>query len=315
MVKEKKVLPVKPTASVLRSGTVAIVGRPNVGKSTLLNQIIGEKVTIVSKVPQTTRHSIRGIYSDERGQIVFIDTPGILKGKDRLGRILNRSSLDMVDQVDCLIHLVDSSEPVGLEEKHIVEQLVKIKAPVILGLNKIDLKGKFVAEYIVLWEKALGKKINEVTSPVLLPLSGKKGNNVPELLDMLFKFLPAGEPLYPTDTISDMPQKMFVADIIREKLLEESRQELPHSVAVIVEKMEPRKNKLLYVLAAIIVERDSQKEIVIGRGGALLKKVGTLARQELENIMEKRVFLELNVLLKRSWREDPEILHELGYET
>ncbi len=303
-----------PANPELCCGTVSLVGRPNVGKSTLLNRLIGEKVAIVSKVPQTTRMQIRGIYTDERGQIIFIDTPGLLKGKDRLDCLLNKASLDTIDSVDALVHLVDTSEPIGPEEEMIVDHLREAKVPVILGLNKIDLKGKFVPQYFELWEKAKGRPIAEVPSLILLPLSGKTGIHVEELRKELFRLLPKGPPLYPTDVISDTPQKMVIADIIREKLLFVLREEVPHSLAVAVEKMEPRKNKLLFIQALILVERESQKEIVIGKGGQMLKKIGTQARQELEELMERTIFLELQVKLEKNWRQDSEILHDLGYE-
>ncbi len=298
----------------IRSGMVSIIGRPNVGKSTLLNAIVGEKVAIVSKVPQTTRTQIRGIYTDERGQIVFIDTPGLWKGKDRLDRLLNEASESVFGDVDAVIHLVDTSEPIGLEEERITQKLAASKVPVVLGLNKVDLKGKFIPQYIALWEKVLGKPIQEANRPVLLPLSGKKGTNVKELLKVLFEVLPPGDLLYPEDAVTDTPRKLAMADIIREKLLAVLREEVPHSIAVVIEKTEPRKNKLFFIQALILVERETQKEIVIGKKGQVLKIAGTQARKELEELLDARVFLEMHVKCEKNWRDDPERLRELGYE-
>lgn len=296
-----------------RCGIVAIVGRPNVGKSTLLNKIIGEKIAIVSKVPQTTRHQIRGIYTDERGQIIFIDTPGFLRGKDKLDQFLKQAAVSTFHDADGIIHLVDSSETVGREEEEVVSNLKDLKIPIIVGFNKIDLKGKHLPEYISLWERAKGKPAAEISSLTLLPLSGKRGTNVDKLLDLLFELLPQGPALYPPDIISDLPQKMAVADIIREKLLNIMREEVPHSIAVIIEQFEPRKKNVMYVGAVILVERDSQKEIVIGKGGNVLKTIGILAREELETLLDTSVFLDLHVKLKSNWRDDGPLLQDLGY--
>ena len=300
------------TENNFRCGMVSIVGRPNVGKSTLLNRILNEKIAIVSKVPQTTRHQIRGIYTDTRGQIIFVDTPGLHKPKDSLGQWMNVTSEDTMKEADCIVHLVDSSEPTGKEEEMVVSRLKEINVPIIVGLNKIDLKGKYVDQYIALWEKTKGQPINTLNSMTLLPLSSKTGFNTDKLLDILFGLLPKGPALYPSDTISDMPQKLAVADIIREKLLWVMREEVPHSLAVIVEEMTPRKEKLIYVRAVILVERESQKEIVIGKKGMVLKKVGTLARDELESLLQSKIFLDLYVKSEKNWRDNVSILKELG---
>ncbi len=296
-----------------RCGVVSIVGRPNVGKSTLLNAIIREKVAIVSRVPQTTRNQIRGIYNDERGQIIFVDTPGLVLGKDKLDKYLKKACLSTIHEADCIIHLVDANESTGREEEELVERLNDVKVPIIVGLNKVDKKGKNIHEYISLWERTKGKSITALDSIVLLPLSGKTGTNKEKLLDLLFERLPAGPALYPTDTISDMPQKLLVAEIIREKLLGLLRDEVPHSIAVIVEVMEPRKGNVTYIRAVILVERDSQKEIVIGKRGDMLKKVGTLARVELEGLLGTKIFLETYVKAKSKWRDNVGLLEQLGY--
>lgn len=297
-----------------RSGMASIVGRPNVGKSTLLNALVGEKVAIVSNVPQTTRNQVRGIYTDERGQIVFVDTPGLHMPKDKLSQFMQRSAYTTTDETDCVIHLVDVSEPTGEEEEMIVKRLAQLKIPVILGLNKVDLTDKFVPEYIELWEGVKGCPVTEFKDFSMVPLSGKTGTNVGKLLDILYDSLPEGEPLYPPDAVTDIPQKMAIADIVREKLFGLLRQEIPHAVGVVIEEIERRKKDTVYIRAVILVETDSQKSIVIGKKGETLKEVGKLARQELEELLEAKVFVELFVKSKKNWRDDISLLQEMGYD-
>lgn len=297
-----------------KCGTVSIVGRPNVGKSTLVNAILGEKISIVSPVPQTTRQQIRGIYTDERGQIIFIDTPGLHLGADKLDKYMNRASTGTIADVDVIIHLVDANDRIGAEERHVINQLKNVKKPIIVGLNKVDLsKGKYIPDYIKLWEEITGKPINELTNLVLLPLSAMKGTNVTKLIDLLFEQLAQGPLLYPEDVITDFPQRLAMADLIREKLFLIMREEVPHSIAVKIEGVQPRKGNVLHIKAIILVERDSQKEIVIGKGGAILKKVGSEARVDLESLVEQKVFLELFVKVQSDWRDDTVILEEIGY--
>ncbi|MDE2222128.1 MAG: GTPase Era [Candidatus Omnitrophica bacterium] len=301
-------------AEKLKSGMVAIVGRPNVGKSTLLNAILGEKVSIVSDVPQTTRQQIRGVYTDKRGQIVFIDTPGLHMGRDKLDKYMSRASTGSIDSVDAIIHMVDASEKTGSEEQYVISRLNKCGKPIIVGLNKVDItKGKFVPEYIKLWEETRGGPVTEMKDLTLLPLSALKGNNVKKLLDLLFEFLPEGPLLYPEDVLTDFPQRMAMADLIREKLFMLMREEVPHSIAVIIESVRPKKGKVLHIRAVILVERESQKEIVIGKAGAVLKQVGTQARKDLEDLVGQKVFLELFVKTNPDWREDYGTLEEMGY--
>ncbi len=297
-----------------RCGMVSLIGRPSVGKSTLLNCIVGEKVTIVSKVPQTTRCRVRGIYNDDRGQIIFIDTPGLLLGKDALDRLLIKASLSAMHEVDCIIHLVDAGEPTGKEEQEIIHRLKNVKVPIILGLNKIDLKGKFADQYISLWEQSLGKPIQETGSPILLPLSGKTGLHVDVLIDQIYQFLPEGPPLYPRDTVCDLPQNIAIADIIREKLLGLLQAEVPHAVAVKVEEISARLNNLIKIKALILVDRESQKEIVIGKNGQMIKQIGILAREELEDLLECKIFLDLYVRCEKKWRDNFSVLQDLGYD-
>ncbi len=297
-----------------KSGVIAIVGRPNVGKSTLLNALLGEKVSIVSKVPQTTRNQVRGIYTDDRGQIVFIDTPGLHMGRDALDKYMNRVSAGSIEGVDAVIHLVDANDHVGLEERRVVERLNTCGKTIIVGLNKVDLtKGKNVPEYIALWEQVRSKPMTDMPDLILFPLSALKGTNVSKLVDLLFEHLPEGPLLYPEDTLTDLPRRMAMADIIREKLFRLMREEVPHSIAVVIEKIQPRKGKTLHVQALILVERDTQKEIVIGKKGEVLKKVGMDARRDLENICESKVFLEMFVKVRKDWRDDPSLLGDMGY--
>lgn len=297
----------------LHSGIVAIVGRPNTGKSTLLNSILGEKVTIVSKVPQTTRNKIRGIFTDRRGQIVFIDTPGMHLPKHRLGSLMVRQIEDAIDGSDLVIHLVDSNDSLGEEERLIIEKIKDVKTPVVLGVNKVDLKATFIDTYIKTWERIKGKTAAQMADNfIIMPLSGLKEININKLVDVIFAHLPEGPLLYPADMLSDFPQKLAIADIVREKLFELMRKEVPHSLAVYIEEMFPQR-KLIYIRALIFIERESQKAIVIGKDGEILKKVGLQARKEIEEILGKKVFLETYVKVKSGWREDPRLLREMGY--
>ena len=297
-----------------RCGMVSIVGRPNVGKSTLLNNIVGEKVAIVSRVPQTTRNQVRGIYNDERGQIVFIDTPGIHIGSDKLDKFMNQTAAGTIDEVDCVIYLVDTSRLTGQEEENIAQRLKNVKTPIIFGLNKIDLKRRNVDKYIELWERVQGKSVHEMKNFTILPLAGLKGTNIEQLIDILFDLMPEGPLLYPEDIVCDVPQRVVVADIIREKLFRVLKKEIPHSLGVIVESMHPVRKKTINIKALIFVERDTQKEIVIGKNGEVLKKAGTLARKELEELLETKVFLECFVKTQKRWRDNTALLQEFGYD-
>ena len=302
-----------PKAKALKCGFVSIVGRPNTGKSTLLNQLVGEKVAIVSPVPQTTRTSVRGILTDERGQIVFVDTPGWHSGRDGLDRFMNRTSRNSLDGVDAVVYVVDTSRRVGEEEHQIAQRLKSVTVPVVMVLNKIDLKGEFIHAYIALWEEAKGETVDRMTDFVMIPASGRDGIQTDKLIDVLFGLLPQGPFFYEPDIISDTPQRQLAGDIIREKLFLLTREELPHSIAVVVEEMRPVKGKTTRIRAVIYVERDSQKEIVIGAKGQMLKKVGTMAREELEVLLETKVFLELHVKAQKNWRDDQGMLADMGY--
>ncbi len=296
-----------------RCGTAAIVGRPNVGKSTLLNKILDEKVTIVSPVPQTTRHQVRGIYNDERGQIIFVDTPGLHFGRDQLDRFMNHSAYGVTHDVDCLIYLVDVNAPVGKEEEGIVRRLSADDRPIILGLNKVDAGDRYIPDYISLWEKVTGQAVQESKSLTLLPLSSERNIHITKLTDIVLDKLPEGPPLYPRDTVCDVPQRMAIADIIREKLFLVMRQEIPHSIAVVIEDMQRVSKKTWHIHALILVEKESHKMIVVGKDGRVLKEVGIQARAELEPLLDSKVFLQMHVKYKKNWRDDFSLLEEMGY--
>lgn len=297
-----------------KSGMVSIVGRPNVGKSTLLNRLVGEKISIVSKVPQTTRNQIRGIYTDEYGQIVFIDTPGLHMSKDKLDRFMNSSADLGARGADCIIHLVDTMDRVGYDEEKIVRRLSKLSIPVVLGLNKSDMNAKHMNEYILLWERVCGKSIPEIENFVMMPMSAKTGLRIEELYEVIFDFLPEGPMLYPEEIICDVPKKMAVSDIIREKLLRILKDEVPHSIGVAIDSLRPVRGKTFRIEATIFVEKSTQKIIVVGKGGENLKRVGTLAREELECLLESKVYLDLFVKVKKNWRDNDLLLTEMGYD-
>jgi len=298
----------------LRCGIAAIVGRPNTGKSTLLNAILGEKVSIVSNIPQTTRYQIKGIFTDKRGQIIFIDTPGMHLPNQRLGSLMVRQIEEAVSSSNVIIYLVDTNDAPGREENLMMQRLKDAKVPIILGLNKIDGRAIFLDTYIRIWEEQKGKSANEMAdSLILMPLSSLGGTNVTVLVDTIFNLLPKTKLLYPEDIVSDFPQRLALADIIREKLFHIMRQEIPYFLAVYIEEMQSRSPKLTYIRAVILVERESQKAIVVGRDGHVLKDIGQLAREEFEELLGKKVFLETQVKVKPGWRENPEILRQLGH--
>ena len=298
----------------MKSGIVAIIGRPNVGKSTLLNKLAGEKVAIVSAVPQTTRNQIRAILNEKRGQAVFLDTPGMHVTKHALDRAMIAAINDSLEGVDVVLHLVDATERVGEEEEMVMERLREIGTPIILGLNKIDRGPKHIEDYILAWERKIGKKLSEATQRLMpIPLSALTGTNIDKLLDEVFRRLPEGEPLYPEDILTDFPRQLAIQDCIREKLLSYLKEEVPFSMAVFAEEIVERSAKLTYVKAAILVERDSQKAIVIGKNGEHLKKAGELARKELENIYNKKFYLDLWVKVNKDWKQDAELLRQIGY--
>lgn len=291
-------------------GFVSIVGRANVGKSSLLNKIFDRKISIVSHVPQTTRYQIKAVLTDkDKGQIVFLDTPGLYVAKDILGKYMRLSLNDAQEAADLVYYVVDVLRSPGDEEIKLMHNLAKLDKPLIMILNKIDKADTFLSKYILLWKELNPKRIPEY----FIPTSATTGFNIDKLVNATFSLLPQGEEHYNKNTSVDFPKELAVADIIREKLLLALKQELPHSLAVVIDEFTKRNKKLVYIRSRIIVERPSQKEIVIGKKAAQLKKIGVAARKDIERRIKKMVFLEINVSVNKKWRDDPEILKKLRY--
>lgn len=293
-----------------KSGFVAIIGRPNVGKSTLLNQILGQKIVITTDKAQTTRKRIKGILTTEQGQIVFVDTPGIHKPLNKLGQFLLDEAKIALPDADLILFLVDGSEPAGKGDSWIVENMLKqTQIPVLLILNKLDkIKDQLKIEKNLLTYKTLFEKNIQTVK-----ISAKTGRNKDTLIDSIIKHLPQGEMLYPEDVVTEETMREVAEEIIREKILINTKEEIPHSVAVLIEKYEETE-KIDRIYASIYCETKSQKGILIGKGGSLLKKIGTEARLELEQIVEKKVYLELNVKVEKDWRKKDKSLRLFGYE-
>lgn len=288
-------------------GFASIIGRPNVGKSTLMNKIIGQKIAITSNKPQTTRNRIQTVYTGEEGQIVFLDTPGIHKAKNKLGDYMVGVARRSIDDVDVVLFLVEPTTYIGAGEKSIIEDLKKTDIPVLLVINKVDtIKKEEILEVIDTYRK-------ELDFAEIIPVSALKGNNVETLLSCIFKFLPYGPAFYDEDTITDQPEKQIVAELIREKALRSLSDEIPHGVAVAIDSMKFEK-KLCRIDATIICERDSHKGIIIGKGGTMLKKIGSLARPEIEEMLGTKVFLQLWVKVKKDWRDSDFLLKNFGFD-
>lgn len=290
----------------MKSGFVSFVGRPNVGKSTLLNTIIGKKVAIATNKPQTTRNLIQGIYNDPDSQIVFVDTPGIHKPNNKLGSVLNRQAYYTFDEVDVVVLLVDGSEQLGTGDKFVIERLKEVKQPVILVINKID---KLSKEQIYL-------KIKEYSElydfKEIIPLSAMKNSNVKELIKVLKEYLPVGEQMFDEELYTNSSERFMVSEMIREKVFNLTEQEVPHSLTCVVEEMKFNRNSVS-IIASIIVDRDSLKKIIIGARGSKIKQIGIEARKDIENLLGKKVFLELYVRTIEKWRDKEKYLIEFGY--
>ena len=287
-----------------KSGFVAIIGRPNVGKSTLLNQLVGQKIAITSPVSQTTRNLLKGILTNPSSQIIFIDTPGIHKPHHELARVIVRNAKQTISLVDVILFLVDSSVPAGGGDRYIAELLTDNPTPVILGLNKSDLGNNVEESYLELIQP---EAVNVVK------LSALNGTGIEELQSLILDKLPTGPYYYPPDLVTDAPERLIMAELIREQILYLTRQEIPHSVAIVIEKIE-QKAKLTKVYAAINVERKSQKGIIIGKGGSMLKAIGTAAREQIAKLILGEVYLELFVKVEPMWRQSQRQLTELGYQ-
>lgn len=289
-----------------KSGFVTLIGRPNVGKSTLMNCLIGQKIAITSNKPQTTRNRIQTVYTSDEGQIVFLDTPGIHKAKNKLGDYMVNIAERTLTEVDVILWLVEPTTFIGAGEKHIIEQLKKVKTPVILVINKIDTVKK---EEILLFIDAYRK---ELDFQEIVPVSALKDNNTDTLIACIMKYLPYGPAFYDEDTVTDQPQRQIVAELIREKALRSLDEEIPHGIAVSIESMKFKKN-IVDIDATIVCERESHKGIIIGKQGMMLKKIGSQARREIEEMLEMKVNLQLWVKVKKDWRDSDFLLKNFGY--
>ena len=291
-----------------KSGFVAIVGRPNVGKSTFMNYVLGQKIAIMSDKAQTTRNKIQGVYTKDNAQIVFLDTPGIHKPKHELGEFMVKSAYSALKEVDAVLFMVNVSEKRGPGDDFIIEKLKGIKTPIFLVLNKIDLvTPEVLLERVESYKDALD-------FAGVFPISVLQGNNVNEFMEALIEALPEGPQYYPADQITDHPEYFVVSELIREKILQLTQEEIPHSVAVTVDKMQKDEFDKVHVYANIIVERKSQKGIIIGKGGRLLKEIGTRARRDIQQLLGNKVYLELWVKVEKDWRKRKSNLQEYGYK-
>ena len=292
-----------------KSGFVTLIGRPNVGKSTLMNKLIGQKIAITSNKPQTTRNRIQTVYTCEEGQIVFVDTPGIHKAKNKLGEYMVNVAEQTLKEVDVVLWLVEPTDFIGAGERHIAEQLENVKTPVILVINKVDTVKK---------EEILGfidnyRKIYDFAE--IVPVSALKGTNTDDLISTIFKYLSEGPMFYDEDTVTDQPMRQIVAELIREKALKCLSDEIPHGIAVYIDQMKERKSgDIIDIDATIVCERDSHKGIIIGKQGVLLKKFGSAARYEIERMMEIKVNLKLWVKVRKEWRDSDMQLKNFGYD-
>lgn len=289
-----------------RTGFAAIIGRPNVGKSTLLNAIIGQKIVIATDKPQTTRRRIKGIYTSEKGQIVFIDTPGIYKPWDKFGEVLFDEAKMSVPDADVILFVADASEPAGKGDKWIAENILKTDIPVIIVCNKIELvknpekREKIINSYKLLFEK----------NYPIIKVSAKTGRNIDTLVDNIYRKLPNGTPIYDEDDLTDETMRKLAAETIREKILLQTRDEIPHSVAVLIDSYKEEEN-IDKIYATIVVEHESQKIILIGKNGQMVKKIGTDARLELEKLADKKIYLELNIKVMKNWRKNNKNLENM----
>ncbi|WP_088072349.1 GTPase Era [Gottfriedia luciferensis] len=291
-----------------KSGFVSIIGRPNVGKSTFLNRVIGQKIAIMSDKPQTTRNKIQGVFTEDDAQIVFIDTPGIHKPKHKLGDFMVKVAQDSIKDVDATLFMVNANEGFGRGDEFIIEKLQGSRSPVILVINKID----------TIHPDELFDLINKYKDlypfAEIVPISALQGNNVDRLLKVIKTYLPEGPQYYPANQVTDHPERFIISELVREKVLHLTREEVPHSIAVIIEQIERRpEGNAIYVNATIVVERSSQKGIIIGKQGSMLKEVGKRARLDIENLLDTKVFLELWVKVQKDWRNRMSQLRDLGF--
>lgn len=289
-----------------KSGFVTLIGRPNVGKSTLMNYLIGQKIAITSNKPQTTRNRIQTVLTTDEGQIVFVDTPGIHKAKNKLGEYMVNVAEKTLNEVDVVLWLVEPTTFIGAGEQHIAKQLQRVKTPVILVINKVD----SVKREEILPAIAAYKDIYDFAD--IVPVSARSGDNTDELLRVIMKYLPYGPQFYDEDTLTDQPERQIVAELIREKALHSLQDEIPHGIAVAIDRMKMQ-NKVMHIDATIICERDSHKGIIIGKQGSMLKKIGSTARYEIERMLDCKVNLKLWVKVKKDWRDSEFLMKNFGY--
>lgn len=291
-----------------KSGFISIIGRPNVGKSTFINRVIGQKIAIMSDKPQTTRNKVQGVLTTNDTQYIFIDTPGIHKPKHKLGDFMMKVAQNTLKEVDVILFMVNAEEGFGRGEEFIIEKFQSVKTPIFLIINKIDrIHPDQLLEVIVSYKE-------KYPFAEIIPISALEGNNVETLLEQVKRYLPEGPLFYPADQVTDHPERFIVSELIREKALHLTREEVPHSLAVVLEKMEREQNKdMVHVMATIIVERDSQKGIIIGKQGKMLKEIGKRARIDIENLLGSKVFLELWVKVQKDWRNKASQLRDYGF--
>jgi GTP-binding protein Era len=291
-----------------KSGFISIIGRPNVGKSTFLNRVIGQKIAIMSDKPQTTRNKIQGVLTVNDAQMIFIDTPGIHKPKHKLGDFMMKVAVNTLKEVDLVLFMVNAEEGFGRGEEFILEKFQSVNTPIFLVINKIDqIHPDNLLPIIESYKEKYDFK-------EIVPISALEGNNVERLLDQIKSLLPEGPQYYPADQVTDHPERFIITELIREKALHLTREEIPHSLAVVLDKMERREGKdIIDVMATVIVERDSQKGIIIGKQGSMLKEIGKRARADIENLLGSKVYLELWVKVQKDWRNKMSQLRDYGF--
>ncbi|MCM3566578.1 GTPase Era [Neobacillus mesonae] len=298
----------KTENNVYKSGFISIIGRPNVGKSTFLNRVIGQKIAIMSDKPQTTRNKVQGVLTLEDTQMVFIDTPGIHKPKHKLGDFMMKVAQNTLKEVDLILFMVNAEEGFGRGEEFIIEKFQSVNTPIFLVINKID---KIHPDHLLSIIETYKEKYS---FKEIVPISALEGNNVERLLEQIKFYLPEGPQYYPADQVTDHPERFIIAELIREKALHLTREEIPHSLAVVIDKIERQEGKgIIHVMATVIVERDSQKGIIIGKKGSMLKEIGKRARVDIENLLGSQVFLELWVKVQKDWRNKMSQLREYGF--